>query len=174
MKKNNWFKYIISFLTVFAVRLIPFRAPNLEPVMATIMPIGKAYKGVTAFLFGSLSIVLFDLVTSGLGIWTLVTAFSYGLIGLGSVYYFRNRSGWKNYALYAIIATLVYDLITGVLLGPALFGMSFTVALVGQIPFTVMHLLGNTSFAIVLSPVLERWLVKNEESLTVSKVLKVS
>jgi hypothetical protein len=157
---KNWIKYTIAFLTVLVIRLIPFRAPNIEPIMAVIMPFGKKYSGIFVFLFGFLSIVLFDLVTSGVGIWTIITSFAYGFVGYGSSFFFKNHSGWKNYALYAVIATISYDALTGLTIGPLFFDQSFMVSLVGQIPFTILHLLGNVSFAIVLSPVIERWVVK--------------
>jgi hypothetical protein len=171
---NKKFKYIIAFLSVFLFRLIPFRAPNLEPIMATIMPLGKSYGKVMAFGFGFLSIVLFDSITSGIGIWTLITALAYGLLGLGASYYFKNRSGWKSYASYAVFATIFYDAITGLTIGPLFFHQSFMVSLVGQIPFTLIHLLGNVSFAIVLSPVIEKWLVAKEEKVIAKNVVLVS
>lgn len=171
---NKKFKYIIAFLSVFLFRLIPFRAPNLEPIMATIMPLGKSYGKVMAFGFGFLSIVLFDSITSGIGIWTLITALAYGLLGLGASYYFKNRSGWKSYASYAVFATIFYDAITGLTIGPLFFHQSFMVSLVGQIPFTLIHLLGNVSFAIVLSPVIEKWLVTKEEKVIAKNVVLVS
>jgi len=158
--KKNWLKYIIAFISVLAFRMIPFRAPNIEPIMAVIMPLGKVYGGFMAFIFGAFSIAIYDSVTSGIGIWTLITALAYGTLGLGAQYYFKNRSGWKSYASYAIIATIFYDAITGLTIGPLFFHQSFVVSLVGQIPFTFLHLLGNVSFAIILSPVIERWLVK--------------
>jgi hypothetical protein len=167
--KKNWLKYIIAFISVLAFRMIPFRAPNVEPIMAVIMPFGKVYGGFMAFIFGFLSIVLFDSVTSGLGIWTLITALAYGTLGLGAQYYFKNRSGWKNYASYAVMATITYDILTGLTIGPLFFHQSFMVSLVGQIPFTLLHLLGNVSFAIVLSPVIEKWITR--ENVLVSKVV---
>ena len=173
--KKNWIKYIISFVSVMTVRLMPFRAPNVEPIMAVIMPFGKVYGGFMSFVFGFLSIVLYDSVTSGLGIWTLITALAYGLIGLGTQVYFKKRSGWKNYAAYAAIATIFYDAITGLTIGPLFFHQSFIVSLVGQIPFTALHLLGNVSFAIVLSPVIERWAMKSEKRvIEVRKIALVS
>jgi hypothetical protein len=167
MKK--WFKYTIAFLTVLAIRLVPFRAPNLEPIMAFAMPMGKKYGAMMSFAFGSLSIAIYDAITSGWGIWTLITALSYGLVGLGSYFYFKNRLGWKSYASYAVIATIVYDIITGLTIGPLFFHQSFMVSLIGQIPFTLMHLLGNVSFAIILSPVIEKWMIK--ESASVSRIV---
>lgn len=159
-----------------AIRLMPFRAPNIEPIMASIMPIGKIYGKITAFSFGFLSIVLFDSVTSGFGIWTLITAIVYGMIGLGAQYFFKNRSGWKNYATYAVLATILYDAVTGLTIGPLFFHQSFIVSLIGQIPFTIFHLLGNVSFAIVLSPAIEKWMIKEEAivpKLAVKKVIRV-
>lgn len=165
---NKQVKYIVIFLSAFLIRLVPFRAPNVEPVMAAIMPLGKTYSKFVAFAFGFFSIVLFDSVTSGLGIWTIVTALAYGLLGIGAHYFFQNRSGWKNYAAYAVIATIFYDAVTGLTIGPLFFHQSFFVSVIGQIPFTIIHLLGNVSFAIVLSPVIERWVsvasVKNMAS----------
>ena len=166
---KNWVKYTTAFLSVFLIRLLPFRAPNVEPIMAVIMPFGKVYGGLMTFIFGFLSIVVFDSVTSGFGIWTLVTAVAYGSLGLGSNYFFKNRSGWKNYASYAVIATVLYDMVTGLTIGPLFFHQSFIVSLLGQIPFTVIHLLGNVSFAIVLSPLIELWASKEEVVFTEKK-----
>lgn len=158
MKK--FLKYILTFISVLLIRLIPFRAPNVEPLMAVIMPVGKTYGGIVSFVFGSLSIIIYDLLTSGIGTWTFFTGINYGLIGLLSYWILKNKSGWKSYASYAVIATIAYDAITGLIPGPLFYNQPFIIALVGQIPFTEMHLLGNVSFAILLSPLLEKWLIK--------------
>jgi len=168
---RNWVKYVIAFLGVLAIRLVPFRAPNLEPIMAFQMPLGKKYGALMSFAFGALSIAVYDAITSGWGVWTLVTALLYGFVGFGTYFYFKNRSGWKSYASYAIIATIIYDALSGLTIGPLFFHQSFMVSLVGQIPFTLLHLLGNVSFAIVLSPVIEKWIAK--ESIAVSKVTAI-
>ncbi|MDE2030764.1 MAG: ECF transporter S component [Patescibacteria group bacterium] len=161
--KKNWFKYTFTFIMVLALRLIPFRTPNVEPIMAAQMPFGKVYGKLSAFLFGALSIVVYDSLTSGIGMWTVITALAYGLVGLGAGVYFKNRGGWKSYATYAVIATILYDAATGLTLGPLFFGQSLSGALIGQIPFTALHLLGNVSFAIILSPVIETWSAKKRE-----------
>jgi len=173
--KKNWLKYTIAFISVLAVRLVPFRTPNVEPIMAVLMPFGKVYGAISAFLFGVLSIFVYDSVTSGIGVWTIITAFVYGFIGLGSYYYFKDRkSNWKSYASYAFIMTIAYDVLTGLTIGPLFFHQSFAVSLVGQIPFTLLHLLGNVSFAIVLSPAIEMWAVKVSQKEIVSKNVLVS
>ena len=166
-------KYLIGFAVVFLVRLLPFRPPNVEPVMATMMPFAKRFGALSGFVFASLSIVLFDAVTSGWGVWTLVTALAYGALGVASYYFFRTRESCaKNYVLFAVFGTLFYDAVTGLTIGPLLWGQSFSVALAGQIPFTLLHLTGNLLFAAVVSPALYRWVVANQQ-LTVSTLLRV-
>lgn len=163
--KKNWFKYIVGFVVCLLIRLIPFRAPNVEPILATQMPFSKTYGGVASFSFAFLSIILYDIITSGVGAWTLVTAVAYGLLGLWATRYFKNKkSNGYNYAKFAIMGTLAYDIVTGLSVGPLFFHQSFMVALVGQIPFTALHLLGNVSFAIVLSPLIYRLVTDNKKS----------
>jgi len=157
-------KFILGWSAVFLFRLIPFRPPNVEPMLATIMPFSKRYGPIGSFLFGFFGIVLFDAVTSGWGMWTLVTALSYGALGPVAHYFFLNReASVKNFVTFGVYATLAYDLVTGVIAGPLLTGQSFMVALVGQIPFTLLHLAGTIVFATLLSPVLYRWVVQNEK-----------
>lgn len=156
-------KYAIGFVIVFLIRLIPFRIPNVEPVMATMMPFAKHFGHGAGFLFPFLSIVLFDSVTSGWGVWTWVTASTYGVLGIAASVFFQHRSNTsRHYVYFAIVSTLVYDAITGLTIGPLFWGQSFTAALVGQIPFTFMHLAGNGLFAAVVSPVIYRIVVTNE------------
>ena len=161
---KNWSKYILGFIGVLFIRLIPFRAPNIEPILAAQMPFARKYGVFSSFLFGFLSITIYDLFTSGIGVWTLVTAIAYGLLGIGASYFLKNRSGWKNYAIYAIIGTILYDAVTGVTIGPIFFDQPFIASLIGQIPFTALDLLGNVSFAIILSPVIEMWISKETKS----------
>ncbi len=159
MKKNP-IKIISLFVVGLLVRLLPFRAPNLEPLMAMVMPLSRTYGRLYSFLFGFLSVAVYDMFTVGFGVWTLFAGIAYGLVGLAASFYFQNRTGWKNYAKFAFFATIVFDVVTGLSMGPLFFGQSFMAAIVGQIPFTAIHLLSNVSFAIVLSPMIERWVEK--------------
>lgn len=159
---NHALKYFLGFALVFAIRLLPFRPPNIEPVMATLMPFSKRYGAIGAFLFGSMAIILFDAVTSGLGMWTWITAAAYGLVGVGGALFFKNRaSSANNFVMYAVIATIVYDAVTGLSVGPLFFGQPFMAAVIGQIPFTAMHLFGNVVLALVVSPLVDRFVVSN-------------
>lgn len=142
----------------FLFRLLPFRVPNVEPILAAQMPLAKNHGAVAGFFFGFVSIVLFDLFTMRVGPWTIVTATAYGLLGLFAATYFRGKSGVKHYVGFAIIATLFYDAVTGLTVAPLFFGQPFLAALAGQIPFTLYHLTGNVVFALTLSPLIDRLL----------------
>jgi len=156
------FKFIIGWTAVFLFRLIPFRPPNFEPMLATVMPFSKRYGLAGSFLFGFLGIVLYDAVTSGWGSWTAVTAVSYGLLGVGAHLFFKNRdASVKNFLLFGIPGTVLYDAVT-MLIGPMFTHQSFSVALMGQIPFTLMHVLGTVVFSVLLAPALYRWVIQNE------------
>lgn len=156
-------KYVIGWVFVFLVRLLPFRPPNVEPVMTTLMPFSKRFGAVGGFLFAALSVALFDLVVGKIGMWTLLTAVTYGVIGILAFYFFKNRAStaW-DYAAFAVIGTILYDALTGLTVGPLFFGQSFTEAFIGQIPFTIYHLVGNVLFSAVLSPVIYRLVVENK------------
>jgi uncharacterized membrane protein len=137
------------------------------------MPFAKRFGALGGFLFAFLSIVIFDGVTSGWGVWTVVTALTYGFLGIGAYYFFKNReSKTKHYVLFAVVGTLFYDAVTGLTIGPLVWGQSFMVALTGQVPFTLMHLAGNITFAAVLSPAVYRWVVENPRILRVRHLLR--
>lgn len=139
-------------------RFVPFRPPNVELVLASQMPVAKVYGKTAGFFFGVLSILAFDLLTGTLGSWSLVTASAYGLLGVFASWYLASRAGTRYFVYFAIAGTLFFDAVTGLTVGPLFFGQSFTAALLGQIPFTLMHLLGNIAFALVWSTFLMSFL----------------
>lgn len=164
-QKKNWFKFTLTLLVCLLFRLIPFRPPNIEPLLTAGMPISQAYGPYVGFLFGFSSIFIYDIFTSGIGAWTWITGIAYGIIAFGASQFFKNRKGTaSNYAVFAILATIFFDIITGLTVGPLFFNQPFLVAVVGQIPFTLMHLVGNVSFAVILSPSLHAWISKRNAS----------
>jgi LPXTG-motif cell wall-anchored protein len=161
--KTGGIKFVAGWFLVLALRFIPFRPANFEPMLAVLMPYAKRYTLVSGFLFGFLGIFAFDILTGKMGMWTLITGVAYGLLGAGGYFFFKRREGTiKNYLVFGIAGTLAYDAVTGLSIGPLFFGQPFMAALLGQIPFTLMHLLGTVTFSIVLSPVLYKWIVTNE------------
>ena len=160
---KNWFKIGVGLIVCLLFRLIPFRPPNVEPILATQMPMSKVYGPLLGFAFGFLSIVLFDVLVGRVGVWTIITASTYGFLGVWSVFYFKKRAmKRKNFVMFSIWGTLVYDAITGLTVGPLFFNQPFMLALVGQIPFTVLHLIGSITFAFFVSPLVYKYLVTNQ------------
>ena len=158
---KNKFKFFIIFVGCLLFRLLPLRAPNVEPIMASIMPLGRKYGAFMGFLFGFLSIVIYDLLTH-FGAWTWTVSVTYGFIGVASFFYFKKfKTSTFNFAVFAFFATIIFDLITGVLFAP-MFGQTMWSAFILQIPFTALHLAGNIGFALTLSPLINRWLASEQ------------
>lgn len=161
---NKIVKFSLLLISCLLFRLLPFRAPNIEPITATLMPISGAYGKFAGIIFAILSVVLFDSLTGTLGVHTFFTAGAFGLLGFGAGSYFRNRKGTvADYVRFAIVGTLFFDAFTGLLVGPIFFQQSLAAAFYGQIPFTALHLAGNIVFAATLSPVIHHLLIKKRK-----------
>jgi uncharacterized membrane protein len=159
---GSWIKFLIGWILSFVLRLIPFRPPNIEPILAMQMPFTKQYGFRMGFIFAFINIALFDFISGKMGLWTIITATCYGLLALFSAWYFKHRSGTSlQFAIHAVYATLIYDAITGLTIGPLFFGKSFQEAFIGQIPFTGYHLLGNVALGALISPLIYRLVIKN-------------
>ena len=159
---HGFAKYVLGYTFVFLIRLMPWRPPNVEPILATLIPFSKRYGIIGGFLFGFLSIFLFDIFTHNTGLWTWITASTYGLLGIGAYIFFkRYKEGWKTNIIYSIIGTIFYDLVTGVMMGPLFFGQPLSEAFFGQIPFTLTHLFGNIALTLLLTPVIDIYIVEN-------------
>jgi len=159
---GGWFKYCIGWTLSFVLRLIPFRPPNIEPILAVQTPFTKQYGFIIGFLFAFVNIALFDFITGKMGVWTIITAACYGCLALFSAWYFKHRSATSlHFAIHALYATFIYDAITGLTIGPLFFGQSFREALIGQIPFTAYHLIGNITLSALISPIIYRWVLTN-------------
>lgn len=153
-------KSILIWAGVFLFRLFPFRPPNFEPMLAILMPVSKRASVSGSFLFGFLGIVLYDAVTSGWGSWTAAAAICYGVLGIAARAFFRTRAASVyNFLLFGIPATILYDAAT-MLVGPVFHGQPFSLAIAGQVPFTLMHLIGTITFAMLLAPIAEAWLAR--------------
>lgn len=163
MKNRNVFKLALSLLIANAIRLLRI-IPNNDPIMSMALPYSKRSAAITSFLFPFITMASFDMVTNAVGPWTAVTSVTYGLLGLAFHYVLRGREkvGMKSYLGYGVAGVLVFDFITGVLATPFLFGMPVWQALVGQIPFTAMHLLTTVGFIIIVTPLLDREVLRNE------------
>ncbi len=168
-------KYLTGFIFTLVFRLITpaLGLTNVSPLMATELAGSKAYGPIVGGLYGALSMVLLDVLMSKVGPWTILTAFTYGAVGVWGGYFLRHRSvSTKSFIIASIIGTLFFDLITGVIAGPTLFGQPLMAAALGQIPFTLRHLAGNIVFA-MLAPWFYRSIMNNP-SWKVSQLFKSS
>ncbi len=156
-------KYLIGLATVIILRLIP-HPPAFQPILGTLMPYSKKWGKFSGLIFGALSILSYDLITGTLGKWSLLTIGAYALIGyLSGLYFQKRKSSIKNYIIFAIVGTLIYDVITGFGVGMLVFGQGFNQTLVGQVPFTLNHLLGNIIISSILSPLIYKWIISNPQ-----------
>jgi fermentation-respiration switch protein FrsA (DUF1100 family) len=141
--------------------------PNNDPIMAVMLPCAKRGRAA-AFAFPVVAMVLFDILSRKVGIWTAVTAGTYGLLGLGFSFVYSalgkrgRRIGPATFLVSGVFGVLVFDFITGPILSSAMFRMSFVEAFVGQIPFTLKHLASVSAYTIVVSPVLD-WALRQIE-----------
>lgn len=163
-REKNYFKPALALVLCLLVRLVPLRAPNIEPILATTMPISRVYGAFAGFFFAVLSILLYDILTGTLGVQTFFTAGAYGIIGFWSASYFKKNKGSRwNYVRFAIFGTLFFDALTGLTIGPLFFHQSFLNTFIGQIPFTMLHLIGNISFAFILSPAIYNFMIRKKK-----------
>jgi len=125
----------------------------VEPVMALTTPYAKAYGALAGFAFAAVTVASYDFVSGRVGAWTLYTAAAYGLVGLFAASFLRKRSGRVHYAAYALVATVAYDAVTAFLFGLQ-FGQPLWMTFLGQIPFTINHVVGNVVLTAVFSPLI--------------------
>ncbi len=154
-------KYFIGLLVVIFFRLIP-HPPNVEPIMATMMPFAKKWGKIAGGLFAALTIILLDIITGTLGWHSLFTISAYGILGVAAHWYLQNRNSRLHYIGFAAVGTLFYDAITGLGVGMLLFKQTFMHTLILQIPFTLAHLAGNIVFATIVSPILFTYILENK------------
>jgi uncharacterized membrane protein len=161
--KSNRLKLLLSLLIANAIRLLRI-IPNNDPIMSMVLPFSRRSSALTSFAFPFLTMASFDFVTNLLGPWTLLTSITYGLVGLMAHYFLKDQKkvGMHDYISLGILGVLIFDFITGVLATPLLFGGTFTESLIGQIPFTAMHLLTTTFFILVVTPLLDKEVLLNK------------
>ncbi|MFA6064972.1 MAG: hypothetical protein WCW44_00955 [archaeon] len=166
-------KFFAGLILSNLIRLLHF-IPNNDPIMAIMLPYAKTKHKYIAVLFPLLTMVSFDIITGKVGVWTIVTAGTYALLGFFfSNFYFKvnaKKIGLLKYLKAGILGVLIFDFITGPIMSSWMFGMTFTDAVLGQIPFTIMHLVTVSAYIVVLVPLLDKHLVENAK-LTDTSVL---
>ena len=145
-----------SFLSrvVLANALRLFRIfPNNDPIMGFMLP--EARKSMLkSALFAFVTMIIFDIITMQVGVWTIVTASVYALFAIGVSFFFKKIKTAKiSYYLGAVtIGILIFDIITGPIMSSMLFNQSLMLTIIGQIPFTLMHLVSGLTWVAVIAP----------------------
>lgn len=157
-------KVVISLLIANGIRLLKI-IPNNDPIMSMALPFSRRTSATTSFAFPFVTMVSFDYVTGYLGMWTVVTSITYGALGLAFHYLLKDRKevGMKIYLGFGIVGVLIFDFITGVVATPFLVpGMTFAQAFIGQVPFTIKHLVTSSAFIIIVTPLLDKQILLNK------------
>jgi len=167
-------KYLLSILFCNGYRFLRF-IPNNDPIMGCMLPFARQDSWWKAPLFAFATMVSFDFITMRVGPWTAITALTYA--GLAIMFHFTYKKigtvKLRHYLGSGIVGVLIFDFVTGVVAGPAMFGIGFAQAAIGQIPFTVMHLITVSGFIIIITPILDRVIISNptlEDSMVVNKL----
>ena len=117
------------------------------------------FRGKYAFLAGAIAYSLVDIgpalfgVKGTIGLWTLTGAITWGIVGFLFSRQKPNGSPF-TFAKLGLGGTLLFDVLTGPIASTFIWGMPFSEALVGQIPFTIKHLLGIAAISVILAHLL--------------------
>lgn len=163
-KGNNFARLVLSMVIANAIRLLRV-IPNNDPIMSMALPFSRRSSVWTSFAFPFITMASFDFVTGYVGAWTVVTSLTYGILGVIFHYALKDRKrvGIKRYLGYGVFGVLVFDFVTGVIATPFLYPpIGFWQALIGQIPFTAMHLLTTSAFILVVTPLLDKEVLLNK------------
>lgn len=148
-------EYIVSLIFTIVFRLVKI-FPNNDPIMGFILPEGRKSMLKSAS-FAFLAMFIFDFFTSGIGLWTWATALTYAGIAILFSFFFKKikKAKISQYTLAGIFGVLIFDFVTGPLMSTFLFGNSFFITFLGQIPFTFYHLISATTYVLILAPIFD-------------------
>ena len=117
------------------------------------------FRGRYAFFAGAFCYSLVDILPAllfgaqSIGLWTLTGALSWGIVAF---LFSRQKPDGSpfTFAKLGIGGTLLFDALTGPIASTFVWGMPFSDALIGQIPFTAKHLFGIAAVSLILAPLL--------------------
>jgi len=149
-------QFVLKLLFANGVRFFRF-FPNNDPILGIVLPSAKKNL-LASILFAVLCMVSFDVITSRVGVWTIVTSVSYAFVVLvlGLAFSKIKRVSLKHYFFASIVGVLIFDVITGPLMSTFMFKQSLVVTLLGQIPFTLYHLASASSYSLFFAFVLDK------------------
>lgn len=183
IKMNKILKYFSSTAGINFVRFLRV-FPNNDPIMSCMLPFAKKDSWWKPFLFVVFTMASFDFIVNKVGLWTIGTSLVYGLIALLFYFVFKRLKNvtLRTYLFSGTAGILIFDFLTGPIMSSYLFKMPFSVALLGQIPFTAMHLFSGLAYIFLLVPVLDedvnqeynlwKWMSKILKKITIKDISK--
>ncbi len=158
---NNSLKYISFWLSnaMFCVLAkFCFNWPgNFNLIFGLQLFLAQYFGPMALGTWTAFNIFSYDLLTESLGFWSVVTSSSYFLVSLLTKFFINSHKlklikhqnySFINFLKFTLLITIFYDLVTAST-GPLFFNQGWCTMLVGQVPFTVVHVISNclsTSF----------------------------
>ncbi|MDE1860307.1 MAG: hypothetical protein KGH72_01165 [Candidatus Micrarchaeota archaeon] len=163
MRTNNLVKLVLSVFIANGIRLLRI-IPNNDPIMSMALPFSRRGSAWISFIFPLLTMASFDFVTGYVGVWTAITALTYGFIGIAFHFYLKDRKdvNIRTYMGCGIAGVLAFDFVTGVVATPLIYGGTLEQSFFGQIPFTITHLLTSSFFILIVTPLLDKNILLNK------------
>lgn len=172
VREKKIFKYSLAIFLCNLFRFFTF-IPNADPIMGTMLPFARKDNGLSAALFAFLTMFIFDIVSGRFGVWTLVTATTYGLIGFlfGKALPYFKKINIFTYLASGVVGVLIFDFITGPLMSTFLFNQGFIETIILQIPFTLMHLASVSIFILIITPLIDVTIINyGQKNITLKKI----
>jgi hypothetical protein len=167
-------KYFIAGTFATLIRLIRL-FPNNDPIMSSTLPFARQDKWWKSFIYVISVMFIFDIITNKIGLWTIVTSLTYGMLILFSSLYLKNtKISLFKYISTSAIIVLIYDLITGPIMSHFIFNMTLLESLIGQIPFTLYHLASGIGYTLLFAPVLDHEINQNFNIVKITRLEKIN
>ncbi|MFH1641828.1 MAG: DUF6580 family putative transport protein [Nanoarchaeota archaeon] len=140
----------IGFILGAAALRAPMQAiPSAEPITFFALLSGWLFGKRKGFFVGAGALYASNfLVFGGQGIWTLFQAIGFGMAGFLGGFLRKNSKIW-HVLLISILGTVFFELIINI--GSLfMFPFGFFTLFLTALPFGIIHLISNTSFALLL------------------------
>ena len=162
---NMGHKYIVGFILTHFYRILRV-FPNSDPLMGFILPAAKREKWWKAPLFAFLAMATFDLISGHLGIWTIITSVTYAAIALSYTFLLKGaKPSLSTYIPAGIAGVIAFDTITGPLMSTFLFSQPLWLSVLGQVPFTLMHIVSASFSILLITPFLDKAVMEEASGL---------
>ncbi|OGB97827.1 hypothetical protein A3F06_00335 [candidate division TM6 bacterium RIFCSPHIGHO2_12_FULL_36_22] len=137
----------------------------IDPFPGFLLLLNRQFNQLSCFIFMLMQFFVFDYINDAIGGWTLITAISYASIAVYLNFYTHNkRITIAQSILYTATAAICFDAIT-LWIGPLYFGQPITSALIGQIPFTIDHVIRACLFNVAIKAIYEQTsCIKNKQT----------